>query len=949
MGDKTGLPSYADAASASPPLSVRLSHVRRRGRVLYRSRTARLLIIACVALVTLAQWKQLWHTERRAPHLSLEKLNADFETCKKLQVKPKDPIGLGREKNSRYVDGGKPTLIKNATIWVGEPVAGTSDEDARAGRGWEWTRSDVLLERGLITQVGESLSTSRLPADTVVYDAEGRQLTSGIIDMHSHAGVMSLPFLKGYDDTNEMSDNLTPWARSKDGLFPLDPQIQVIKSGGVTTSLVLPGSGNSIGGEAYVIKHAVGKDDGRPELSFDDLLADPDHTWRYMKMACGENPKRVHGSRTTRPLTRMGESYDFRHAFEQARDVVRRQDDWCAKAEALGVESVNDYLPQEIAWESLAAAMRGQVHINTHCYTIPDLEAMVDHTNEFSFPIRAFHHAHQTYLVPEILKRTWGGRPPSSALFADNMYYKTESYVGSPAAGKYLYDAGLTPVYVSDNPVLNAQHVVFEAAKAYHYGLPYHAALSGVTSAPADELGLGNRLGKIKPGFDADIVVWDSDPLSVGAAPVQVWIDGIAQYEDPVVLSKPLSKPVVPDTSLEPLDEEPAEVADAVFTGVTKVLLEGYEEAASETGEPFNVAISGGRIACVGTCRAEIEAATSAGTRAVDLKNGYLHRAYVGVGGTLGLNEIDAESDTDNGGNPTTFSRAVDGLLLGSKKLTVAFQAGVTRAISAPKFSGQATYHGTSVGFVTKAKNGLQAGAIFAEDVAVHYTYGLAVRSHDKSYSAAFGELRQKLLQAATAKTTETTPYSEASYLSKVLSSEATLALGLDSADGISTVLRIKKEVEELHSVKLRLAIIGGAEAYLLAEELAAAEVGVILSPLLSDGDTWDARRALTGAPLTNGTGVDVLLDAGVRVAIGLHEDWQVRDLAWSAGTAYRNGGGRLDEKAALDLVSENVLDILGADGRGNSHFIVSEGSPLEIGSRVRAVGSGDGLVSLFV
>jgi hypothetical protein len=121
-----------------------------------------------------------------------------------------------------------------------------------------------------------------------------------------------------------------------------------------------------------------------------------------MKMACGENAKRVHGGIDRRPYSRMGESFDFRRGFEQARALIQRQDDWCNKAEAIGVENLDEYLPQDLFWESLAAALRGQVHINTHCYTITDLEAMVDHTNEFKFPIRAFHHAHQTYLAPEV-------------------------------------------------------------------------------------------------------------------------------------------------------------------------------------------------------------------------------------------------------------------------------------------------------------------------------------------------------------------------------------------------------------------------------------------------------------------------------------------------------------------------------------------------------------------
>ena len=133
----------------------------------------------------------------------------------------------------------------------------------------------------------------------------------------------------------------------------------------------------------------------------------------------------------------------------------------------------------------------------------------------------AFHHAHQTYLVPEVLKRAYGGTP-AAALFADNMYYKVESYRASERSGQILYENGITPVYVSDNPVINSQHVKQEAAKAYGYGLPYHVALAGITSAPAELLGLGERLGKVKAGFDADIVVWDSDPLSLGAAPLQV-------------------------------------------------------------------------------------------------------------------------------------------------------------------------------------------------------------------------------------------------------------------------------------------------------------------------------------------------------------------------------------------------------------------------------------------
>lgn len=392
------------AGEAIPSLPPKRFNPAARRRNLRRSRVLRLAFLFCVAFITYSQLEQLrglrfWS---RSSQLSATRLQANLETCKKLQRRPEDPKGLGRERNGRFVDGTKPTLIRNATVWVGEPAEGTSEEDARAGKGYAWIKTDVFIDGGLIQKVEAGISLASLPHDTQVYDAHGRQLTSGIIDMHSHAGVDSLPSIRGNEDTNEMSDDITPYVRSWDAIQPLDHQIQVIKSGGVTTSLVLPGSGNNIGGEAFLIKHAVGKQDGRSELSIEDMFADPERNWRYMKMACGENAKRVYGKVGRGPFSRMGESWYFRHAFEEATKLVRDQDDWCAKAEAIGAENMSQYLPEELKWESLGAVLRGQVHVNTHCYTVPDLESFVDHTNEFKFSVRAFHHAHSTFLVPEV-------------------------------------------------------------------------------------------------------------------------------------------------------------------------------------------------------------------------------------------------------------------------------------------------------------------------------------------------------------------------------------------------------------------------------------------------------------------------------------------------------------------------------------------------------------------
>jgi hypothetical protein len=348
--------------------------------------------------------------------LSVSKLQEQHASCQSLRHVPVDPSGP-RLFNKRWVNGTKPILIKNATVWTGEPSPGTSEEDARRGIGYNWATSDVLLNYGLIVKVAPNINATDLPEDYETYDAKGRQLTAGIVDMHSHAGLEGFGGLG--DDTNELSGDITPYVKSLDGFNPIHPEIQSIKSGGVTTSLILPGSGNNMGGEAFVVKMASGKSNGRAEISQEDMLADPDKTWRYMKMACGENPKRVYGRTGRGPYSRLGEAWEFRHALEQAKKFVESQDNWCRAANRVGAENMGEYLPSDLRWESLGAVLRGQVRVNTHCYTIPDLESYVRHTNEFKFRVWAFHHAHQTYLVPEILKRAYGGTP-AAALFADN-------------------------------------------------------------------------------------------------------------------------------------------------------------------------------------------------------------------------------------------------------------------------------------------------------------------------------------------------------------------------------------------------------------------------------------------------------------------------------------------------------------------------------------------------
>lgn len=933
------LPTYDDATTPATRPWLR----RREKR-----RTFRILGAAALTYLAYTTLRIANNTERTTNSLSIAKLQEDLNVCSHLRQQPVE-LDAHRDHNKRWLKSTKPVLIRNATIWTGEPASGTSDEDGRAGKGWGWISSDVFTDKGLIIKVQPNIKTSDLPHGTDIFDARGRQLTAGIVDMHSHAGLESLGNLQS--DDNELSSDITPYVRSLDAIDPLQPEFESIKSGGVTTSLFLPGSGNNIGGEAFVLKFAVGPKNGRGEISQQDLFADPDRTWRYLKMACGENPKRVYGRVGERgPYSRLGEAWEFRRALEQARTYVQDQDDWCAKADAVGVNNMESYLRQDLQWETLGAVLRGQVRVNTHCYTIPDLEALVRHTNEFKFRVYAFHHAHQTYLIPEVLKRTWGGTP-AAALFADNMYYKVEAYTASERAGAILYAHNITPTYVSDNPVLNSQHVVFEAAKAYGYGLPYHAALAGVTSAPAELLGLGNRIGKIKPGFDADIVVWDSDPLSAGATPVQVWIDGAKQFADPIELKKPIAPPTQPNEDLTK-ERTVEDLHDAViFTGLSYVH-RSFQSVKPATVQEATVAIaSGGKLICVGSCTTELAVLKSANTplQTIHLDNGHLTPPLVAFGSSLGLAEIDAEDDTQDGPyleEGITF--AVDGLSFGGKQLARAAEHGVTKAFTAPG-TGGIDSKGVSVGFSTGAKNALEDGAIVYPQVALHYPLTLAAKGgKTPSLSSVIGRLRTQLLEAVndTQRERPKTDDTESAWLKRVVDGRSALVLSAHSADTIASVIRLKSQMEVAGSRGLRIVIVGGAEAHLVAEELAASDIAVVLAPLLPHAQSWDQRRGLTGPPLTN-VSLNVLLEAGVHLGIGVEETWETRDLGLLAGIAYANSEGRLSFDAALDLVGSNFYDMLGLkDTNQSTHadWVIWEQSPLEIGGKVRATGGVESL-----
>lgn len=832
-----------------------------------------------------------------------------LSTCGSLRETPSVAKDFARRTESdRWVPGSDATWIRNASIWTG----------SRAGV----VHGDILLGRGVIKFVGK-LTEGRVRNLGVDFDklkvvnANGAWVTPGIVDLHSHIGVDSAPALNGASDTNSVKGITQPWLRSIDAINTHDLAYELSISGGVTTVLVIPGSAGSIGGQGFPLKL-------RPtaERSPFSKLVEPPFTyngsgiipvrpirWRYLKQACGENPHGVYGA------TRMDSIWALRTAYNEARKVKEKQDEYCFKAESglwRDVAAMGEF-PESLQWEALVDVLRGRVRIQTHCYEAVDFDGLVRLTNEFKFPIAAFHHAHEAYLVPDLLKKAYGGAP-AIAMFATNARYKREAYRGSEFAPKILAQNGIKVVMKSDHPVLNSRFLLYEAQQAHYYGLDAELALAAVTSTPAEVLGLDHRLGFIQEGYDADVVVWDSHPLSLGATPTQVYIDGIAQLTDPVVNPKPEAFQSVPSTpdfgdeskkaidydGLPPIAPTPDDSIVA-FTNVGAIDTHSFSS-------PTTVVVDRGQVVCQEHCVVPQSASS-----VIDLKGGVLAPGLVSFGAPLGVVEIDAEPSTADGVVPDAVGgfvpgilgenpiiRAVDGLQFGGRSALLAYRAGVTHAITAPK--SYSFISGLSTAFSLGAVHRLEMGAVAQRVAALHVNL---YHGADLSVSTYIAALRRLLLDAKIG----------GEWFSKAAKGEIPLVVDVASADIIATLLDLKNEVDGATGAKLRLVLSRATEAHLLAPALARANVGVILVPTRPFPGTWDSVRLLPGPPLTAKSAISVLLEHNVTVGIGIEESWSARntrfDIAWAALEA---GAGSISREAALALASSNLERLLGVE-----------------------------------
>ncbi len=394
---------------------------------------------------------------------------------------------------------GAPTLVTNVTVYDGE--------------GGRIDNGSVLFAEGKVAQVGQNVAA---PEGAMVIDGRGKWVTPGVIDIHSHLGNYPSPSVEAHQDGNEVTGAVRPEVWAEHSVWPQDPGFsRALANGGVTSLHVLPGSANLFGGRGVTLKNVYART--MQQMKF------PGAPYT-LKMACGENPKRVYGGRNQMPASRMANVAVMRQTWARAQEYKRKWD----KYERDGGEQPG----RDIAMDTLRGVLAGEILVQNHCYRADEMAIIMDMAKEFGYRVAAFHHAVETYKIADLLKENG----VCGALWADWWGFKMEAYDGIQENIPLTHNAGACTIVHSDDPN-GIQRLNQEAAKALANGrrigiqIPDEVAWTWLAINPARALGIADRTGSLKPGKMADVVLWNGDPFSVYTRPEKVWIDGALMYD----------------------------------------------------------------------------------------------------------------------------------------------------------------------------------------------------------------------------------------------------------------------------------------------------------------------------------------------------------------------------------------------------------------------------------
>jgi imidazolonepropionase-like amidohydrolase len=399
------------------------------------------------------------------------------------------------------------TIFRNANIYDGE--------------GNELINTDLIIKDGKVVAIGIDLPSSD---DLKEIDASGKWITPGIIDIHSHMGVYPAPSVKTSSDGNEATSPVTAEVWAEHSIWVQDPQYALALKGGVTTFHVLPGSANLIGGRGVTAKNLQ-----RNTITSMKFPNAP----HSLKMACGENPKRVYGNRGQMPSTRMGNAAGYRKSWIKAQSYLNKLDEYEAKSDEAKELS---YKPtRDLELETLAGVLRDEILVHNHCYRADEMATMIEIAKEFNYKITAFHHAVEAYKIADLLAEN----NICAALWADWWGFKHEAYDMVQANIAIVDQArnGTGCAIVHSDDEIGIQHLNVEAAKALSAGIKAGfniskaRAINWITSNPAKAAGIYDQTGSLKVGKNADVVLWSKNPFSIYALAEKVYIDGAIAFD----------------------------------------------------------------------------------------------------------------------------------------------------------------------------------------------------------------------------------------------------------------------------------------------------------------------------------------------------------------------------------------------------------------------------------
>jgi imidazolonepropionase-like amidohydrolase len=359
----------------------------------------------------------------------------------------------------------------------------------------------VLVRDGRIEAAGRDI---RVPEDAERVDAAGKVVLPGLVDAHTHVGVHSEGDGWAGQDTNELTDPITPHVRALDAINPADLGFADAVAGGVLTLNVNPGSGNPIGGQTAAVRSA-----GR---TVDEMLL---RAPSGMKSALGENPKRVYGERKQLPSTRLGTAAVIRDALVKAANYL-------AKAERGG----DDPPERDLRWEALGLVLKGEIPWRQHCHRADDIATALRLADEFGYRLVVDHGTEAVPLADQLAER---GIPVLIGPLLTSRS-KVELRNRSLANPGRLAAAGVELAIITDHPVVPIHLLHVQAALAVREGLDPATALRALTLTPARVLGLDDRLGSLEPGKHATLCIWSGDPLDTRSRVESAWIEGHQVY-----------------------------------------------------------------------------------------------------------------------------------------------------------------------------------------------------------------------------------------------------------------------------------------------------------------------------------------------------------------------------------------------------------------------------------